>query len=304
MRPANWSAWPTGRTMGTALAPSSSVMRRTTSWKSAPLRSILFTNAMTGTSYLAAWRQTLADWGSTPPTPQKRATAPSRTRSDRSTSTVKSTWPGVSMRLIRWSRHSTVVAAAVIVMPRSRSCSIQSRVALPSWTSPILWVLPVKNRMRSLVDVLPASMWAMIPILRMFFSAMRRGKDSGNTDGIQQRRPDDRLQAASDRAGTETRGRYRSENLLDGILPEVVVPLRLDLVPPGALDAGFAAERKVRLGVGPEEAHGCGRTRRLAGLQLQLQDLLLVELLPAQEGDGRIPEGFRVPRRVARLFRS
>ena len=32
-----------------------------------------------------------------------------------------------------------VVAAAVIVMPRSRSCSIQSMVAVPSWTSPILW---------------------------------------------------------------------------------------------------------------------------------------------------------------------
>ena len=31
-----------------------------------------------------------------------------------------------------------VVAADVIVMPRSCSCSIQSIVAAPSWTSPIL----------------------------------------------------------------------------------------------------------------------------------------------------------------------
>ncbi len=31
-----------------------------------------------------------------------------------------------------------VVAAEVIVMPRSCSCSIQSIVAAPSWTSPIL----------------------------------------------------------------------------------------------------------------------------------------------------------------------
>ena len=30
------------------------------------------------------------------------------------------------------------VAAEVIVMPRSCSCSIQSMVAVPSWTSPIL----------------------------------------------------------------------------------------------------------------------------------------------------------------------
>ena len=36
-----------------------------------------------------------------------------------------------------------VVAADVIVMPRSCSCSIQSIVAAPSCTSPILWLTPV-----------------------------------------------------------------------------------------------------------------------------------------------------------------
>src|SRR2546430_2632051 len=66
------------------------------------------------------------------------AIAPSSTRSERSTSTVKSTWPGVSMMLMRCCFHSAVVAAEVIVMPRSCSCSIQSIVAAPSWTSPIL----------------------------------------------------------------------------------------------------------------------------------------------------------------------
>ena len=55
-----------------------------------------------------------------------------------STSTVKSTCPGVSMILIRWSFQKHVVAADVIVMPRSCSCSIQSIVAFPSWTSPSL----------------------------------------------------------------------------------------------------------------------------------------------------------------------
>jgi len=35
---------------------------------------------------------------------------------------VKSTWPGVSMMLIRCSRQKQVVAAAVMVMPRSCSC--------------------------------------------------------------------------------------------------------------------------------------------------------------------------------------
>ena len=106
--------------------------------KSAPMRSILLMKAMRGTRYLSAWRQTVSDCGSTPATESNSAIAPSRTRSERSTSTVKSTWPGVSMMLMRWSSHSQVVAAEVIVMPRSCSCSIQSIVAAPSWTSPIL----------------------------------------------------------------------------------------------------------------------------------------------------------------------
>ena len=106
--------------------------------KSAPVRSSLLTKHMRGTAYLLAWRQTVIVCGSTPATPSKTATAPSRTRSERSTSAVKSTWPGVSMMLIWWSFHQQVVAADVMVMPRSCSCSIQSIVAAPSWTSPIL----------------------------------------------------------------------------------------------------------------------------------------------------------------------
>ena len=65
------------------------------------LRSILFTKQMRGTRYLLAWRQTVSVSGSTPATASKTATAPSSTRSERSTSTVKSTWPGVSMMLMR-----------------------------------------------------------------------------------------------------------------------------------------------------------------------------------------------------------
>jgi hypothetical protein len=47
------------------------------------------------------------------------------------------------MMLMRWSRQIDVVAAEVMVMPRSCSCSIQSITAVPSWTSPILYVIPV-----------------------------------------------------------------------------------------------------------------------------------------------------------------
>jgi hypothetical protein len=56
---------------------------------------------MRGTPYLSACRHTVSDCGSTPATASNTATAPSSTRSERSTSMVKSTWPGVSMMLIR-----------------------------------------------------------------------------------------------------------------------------------------------------------------------------------------------------------
>ncbi len=68
------------------------------------------------------------------------------------------------MMLMRVSRHVVAVAAEVIVMPRSCSWTIQSIVAAPSCTSPILWTRPVKKRMRSVQVVLPASMCAAIPI--------------------------------------------------------------------------------------------------------------------------------------------
>ena len=59
--------------------------------KSAPVRSSLLTKHIRGTAYLLAWRHTVIVCGSTPATPSKTATAPSRTRSERSTSAVKST---------------------------------------------------------------------------------------------------------------------------------------------------------------------------------------------------------------------
>ncbi len=69
----------------------------------------------------------------------KTITAPSRTRMERSTSIVKSTCPGVSMMFTRCGSYclaipdqNAVVAAEVMVIPRSCSCSIQSMVAAPS----------------------------------------------------------------------------------------------------------------------------------------------------------------------------
>ena len=136
--PANSSPSNSGNCTATGLAPSLLRICSIVRSKSAPTRSILLTKQRRGTLYLSAWRQTVSDCGSTPATASKTATDPSSTRNDRSTSAVKSTWPGVSMMLIRCSRQTQVVAADVIVMPRSCSCSIQSMTAVPSWTSPSL----------------------------------------------------------------------------------------------------------------------------------------------------------------------
>ena len=134
---------PMGICMTSGTAPSRSSIESTATKKSAPIRSILLMKQIRGTWYRSAWRHTVSVCGSTPATPSNTATAPSKTRRDRSTSTVKSTWPGVSIMLIQCSCHSQVVAAEVIVMPRSCSCSIQSMTAAPSWTSPSLYVRPV-----------------------------------------------------------------------------------------------------------------------------------------------------------------
>ncbi len=69
-------------------------MSATTAGNDAPTRSSLLMNARRGTLNLSAWCQTVSDWGCTPATPQNTTTAPSSTRSERSTSIVKSTWPG------------------------------------------------------------------------------------------------------------------------------------------------------------------------------------------------------------------
>src|SRR5438045_7900566 len=106
------------------------------------MRSILLTKQMRGTRYLSAWRHTVSDCGCTPATESNTHTAPSKTRKERSTSTVKSTWPGVSIMLTRYflskGSQDAVVAAEVIVIPSSRSCSIKYMVAVPSSTEPIL----------------------------------------------------------------------------------------------------------------------------------------------------------------------
>jgi len=116
-RPSSQSGRSIGRRGRRACAP----CRRPPGRKSAPGRSSLLTNASRG---MPCGRPAPDDLRLRlhAPTPQNTATAPSSTRSDRSTSMVKSTCPGVSIRWTSAPSHEKCVAAAVIVIPRSLSC--------------------------------------------------------------------------------------------------------------------------------------------------------------------------------------
>ncbi len=185
--PRNASSEPIGtwQTSGTARRRSRTIATHRP--KSAPALSSLFTYTMRGTRYASARAQLVSVCGSTPATASSTTTAPSSTRRLLFTSMVKSRWPGVSMTFRRWtgsgsvsgSRHergrqSTLTAADWIVIPRSRSCWRKSVTAAPSCTSPILCDRPAWYRTRSVVVVLPASTWAMMPTLRMRASGMVR----------------------------------------------------------------------------------------------------------------------------------
>ena len=94
----------------------------------------------------SAWRQTVSDCGSTPP---DRAEHGDRAVQHAQRALDLDREVDVAGRVDDVDRDTPVacsqrqvVAADVIVMPRSCSCSIQSMVAAPSCTSPILWMRP------------------------------------------------------------------------------------------------------------------------------------------------------------------
>ena len=98
--PTKFASDPIGICNTAGLASNLSIIDSTSKSKSAPVLSNLLTKHILGTLYLSACLHTVSDCGSTPATPSKTATAPSKTLNDLSTSTVKSTCPGVSIILI------------------------------------------------------------------------------------------------------------------------------------------------------------------------------------------------------------
>src|SRR5207245_2365134 len=103
--------------------------------------------------------------GSGPSAASTRRSTPSTSVSVRSTSEPKSAWPGVSTMLMWTPRYAMAVFLAMIVMPFSRSRSIESMMR--SGTDSFWRKRPDCQSMASTRVVLPWSTWAMIAMLRI-----------------------------------------------------------------------------------------------------------------------------------------
>ena len=85
--------------IGTTPGDNRRFIAATTASGSAPARSSLLTKISVGTPSRCSARNRSGVWGWTPSTAETTSTAPSRTPRTRSTSAMKSGWPGVSTRL-------------------------------------------------------------------------------------------------------------------------------------------------------------------------------------------------------------
>src|SRR5215213_6178814 len=139
-------------------------MSLTTSSGRASCRSILLTTTTAGSLASKAFLKTKRVCGSGPSAASTRSITPSTIFKTRSTSPPKSAWPGVSSMFIFTPPKCTDVFFAMIVMPRSRSKSIESITRstccsfsrqVPDWLS-----------IESTSVVLPWSTCAMIATLR------------------------------------------------------------------------------------------------------------------------------------------
>src|SRR5439155_1639846 len=170
--------------------PTSSASSLPTSSGSAAGRSILFSaGTIVSLASRARWRFARV-CASIPCAASTSRIAPSHAARLRETSYVKSTWPGVSIRLSSYSRPPTSclsrTAWALMVIPRSRSRSMRSRYCSRIWRSATAWV---RSRKRSARVDLPWSMWATMQKLRMRDWSIGSVRVRGHAPGLGPGRP-------------------------------------------------------------------------------------------------------------------
>src|SRR5215469_17355346 len=166
----------TGKSSCASLAPSLSNRSKVWSTTQAgrlPDRSILFTTTIAFSPWASALRVTKRVCGMGPSTASTSSSTPSTMDSTRSTSPPKSACPGVSTMLMRVPPYSMAQFFARMVMPRSRSMSLESMMRSPrrSWAAKV----PDCFSRQSTRVVLPWSTCAMMAMLRIGrFMVVRR----------------------------------------------------------------------------------------------------------------------------------
>ncbi len=151
-QPSSAEAYTTGKSSCSSVAPSlsnSSNVWLTTQSGRAPSRSTLFTTTMGFSPRASALRVTKRVCGIGPSTASTSSSTPSTMPSTRSTSPPKSAWPGVSTMLTCTPLYSMAQFFARIVMPRSRSRSLESmkRSATFSWAAKVpAWARSLSTR--------------------------------------------------------------------------------------------------------------------------------------------------------------
>ena len=136
-------------------------------------RSTLLISTIGFSPILSALPSTNLVCGSGPSAASTSTMAPSTMDRMRSTSPPKSAWPGVSTMLMRVPCQTTEVALARMVMPRSRSRSLESITrSATRWFSR---KAPDCCSRRSTSVVLPWSTWAMMATLRSDIVHQKKG---------------------------------------------------------------------------------------------------------------------------------
>ena len=142
MMPPKALPWPTGQVMGTQGIPSSRSISSKISKGSRTSRSILLTKVMMGVSRCrhTSIKRRVCD--STPLAASITINAASTAVRTRYVSSEKSLWPGVSSKLMTWSRYTICITLDATEIPLCFSISIQSlvawRVAFRAFTEPAI----------------------------------------------------------------------------------------------------------------------------------------------------------------------
>ena len=131
------------------------------------MRSTLFMNISVGMRSRASASNTISVWACTPSAADTTSIAASSAHSERSTSKLKSAWPGVSISVTCRPAWLNAIAAARTDMPRVRSIGRVSVCAVPLSTLPSVRIACAWYSMRSVSVVLPASTCANMPRLSM-----------------------------------------------------------------------------------------------------------------------------------------